>query len=140
MTRIVILEDHQLDCSGLKYHFQSHPDFRVAGDARTSADFFRLLADTPADMALVGVNLPDRNNCADVARRLRKAYPAIKIFAMANEDTRPIVTSMMKTGINGFIGKRQAVADEFDRAIRKVAAGELYIGRIDTNAQIRIKN
>ena len=96
MMRIVILEDHHLYCFGLKYHFESHPDFRIAGDARTS-----------------------------------------EIFAMASEDTRPIVQSMMKTGINGFIGKRQAAADEFEKAIRKIAAGEQYIGRIDTNAHLR---
>ena len=137
MVHIVILEDHQLYCFGLKYHFESNPDFRIAGDARTSADFFRLLDDTPANMALIGVNLPDRNNCSDVVRRLRKTYPAIKIFAIVSEDTRPIVQSMMKAGINGYIGKRQAIPDEFENAIRKIAAGEQYIGRIDSNAHLK---
>ena len=136
MVHIVILEDHPLYCFGLKYHFESNPDFRIAGDARTSADFFRLLDDTPANMALIGVNLPDRNNCSDVVRRLRKTYPAIKIFAIVSEDTRPIVQSMMKAGINGYIGKRQAIPDEFENAIRKIAAGEQYIGRVDTNAHL----
>ena len=137
MMRIVILEDHQVYCFGLKYYFESNPDFLVEGDARTSADFFRLLADTPADMALVGVNLPDENKCADVALRLRKAYPAMKIFAMASEDTSPIVQSMMKAGINGYISKRQAKAAEFDKAIRKIAAGEKYIGRFDTKTPVK---
>jgi DNA-binding NarL/FixJ family response regulator len=137
MVRIVILENHPTYSEGLRYFITTLPDFSVVGVARTGSDFFRLLAGTPADLALVGVNLPDSNNCADVARRLRKTYPAMKIFAIANEDTRPIVQSMMKAGINGFIGKRQVKVNEFEKVIRKIAAGEQYIGRIDTNAHLR---
>ena len=61
----------------------------------------------------------------------------MKIFAIANEDTRPIVQSMMKAGINGFIGKRQAKANEFENVIRQVVQGKKYIGRVDTNAHLK---
>ena len=67
MVRIVILENHPTYSEGLRYFITTLPDFSVVGVARTGADFFRLLAGTPADLALVGVNLPDSNNCADVA-------------------------------------------------------------------------
>jgi len=43
------------------------------------------------------------------------------------------VQSLMNAGINGYIGKRQADRVELEKAIRKVAAGGEYIGRVDSS-------
>jgi len=37
----------------------------------------------------------------------------------------------MKAGINGYIGKRQANRAELEKAIRTVAAGEQYTGKVE---------
>jgi len=138
MKHIVILENHQAYGEGIRYYFQSNPEFQLEGIASTGAEFFKILANTPADMALVGVNLPDENNYADLALRLKKEYPTIKTLAIVSEDTETIVQSMMKAGIKGYIGKRQANPQELGIALQLVASGNKYIGQIDKKNTINI--
>ena len=116
---------------GLKHFFRTIPDFRVVCQERTGDGFFGTLASQPADIALVNANLPDVNNCADIVQRLRKDYPATIIFAMANEGTGAIVQKMMKAGMNGYIGKREAKLATLENLMRKVATGERYIGSVE---------
>ena len=80
---------------------------------------------------LLGVNWSDEIGYADIIRRLRHDYPAVKILVIASEDTAEIVQSMTVAGIEGYIGKRQAGRDELAKAVRMVAEGGEYAGRID---------
>ena len=133
MIWTVVLEDQVLFRLGVKTAFKDNPDIRVAGEANGGADLFRVLARRRADVALLGVNQSNHTECVDVAHRLRNDYPNMKILAMAGEDTGKSVQSMMQAGINGYIGKRQAGRDELVKAIRKVAAGGEYIGKIENS-------
>ena len=133
MIRTIVIEDQILFRLGVKTAFKGNPDIRVAGEANGGAGLFRVLSHRCADVVLLGVNQSNHTECVNVARRLRNDYPNMKILAMASEDTGKSVQSMMKAGINGYIGKRQAGRDELAKAIRKVAAGEEYIGKIETS-------
>jgi DNA-binding NarL/FixJ family response regulator len=133
MIQTAVLEEHVYFRLGIRFTFEGNPYIRIVGEANNGADFFKLLARTGADVALVGVNNPDDRSCVDTVCRLRLNYPDLKILAVANEDTAQVVQSMMKAGINGYIGKRQADSAELEKAIRTVAAGGQYIGRIDSN-------
>jgi len=136
MIRLVIFDEHTFFRFGVKQAFESNPDICVAGEAGYDAALFENLARTAADVVLLSVNIPDDSSCIVVARHIRHDYPAIKILVLANEDTDQTVQSLMDNGINGYIGKRQADRVELEKAIRKVAAGGEYIGKIDSNTLI----
>ena len=127
MIQIVVLEDQTLFRTGVKYAFEGNPDIHVADDKCKDAAFFGILDRTPADVVLLGVNKPDDPDYVTIARQIRCDFPAVKILAVADEGTECIVQSLMKTGISGCIGKRQASRDELEKAIRKVAAGGKYM-------------
>ena len=131
MIKLVVFEAQTLYRLGVKEAFKGNPEIRVAGEAHNGLTLFSVLADTPADLLLLGINLHDEIECMDVAHRLRHDYPAMKILAVVNEDTDLTVQTLITTGINGYIGKRQASRHELEKAIRTVAAGRNYIGRID---------
>ena len=133
MLRLIIIENSIFFRIGIKTAFKGNPAMYITGEASNDAALSGLLAGTPADVVLLGVNRPDDTAYLDVTRYIRCHYPVVKILAVANEDTARIVQSMMEAGINGFIGKRQADRVELEKAIRRVAAGEEYIGRIDSN-------
>jgi DNA-binding NarL/FixJ family response regulator len=133
MIQTVVLEAHTCYRIGVKKAFESSADISFAGEAFNSEDFFSLLDCIRTDVALLGVNLCDEIEFVDVARRIRRNYPSVKILAIANEDTAEMIQSMMEAGIDGYIGKRQASRNELVNAVRKVAANEPYIGRIDYN-------
>ena len=133
MIQTVILENHTFFRLGVKNVFEDNPDICITGEATNGEDFIKLLDCTQADVALMAVNTPEDYWCVDVVCFLRKKHPDLKILVIANEDTAQVVQSMMEAGINGYIGKRQTNREELEKAIRTVAAGGEYIGRIDTS-------
>ena len=133
MIRLVIFEAQTFFRFGVKNALEDNPSIRVAGEADYKTALYDLLAHTAADVVLLGINIPDDSSCIEVVHHIRYNYPNAKILALANENTTKAVHSLMDAGINGYIGKRQANRIELEKAIRKVAAGGEYIGRIDSN-------
>ena len=131
MIRLVIFETFSLYHIGIQEAFKGSRNISVLIGTSDPAALFSLLADMPAEVVLLGVNPCDNQLCVDVAKRIRRDYPLLKILAFANERTEQTVLLMMKEGINGFIGKRQANINELGKAILRVASGEKYIGRLD---------
>ena len=130
---MIVFDEHMLFRFGVKLAFENIADIHIAGEASHVAALLGILAQTAVDVVLLGVNIPNDSSYIDVTRHIRSDYPAAKILAVANEDTFNTVQSLMDAGINGYIGKRQANSIELEKAIRKVAAGSEYIGRIDSN-------
>ena len=129
MIQVIVVDDHRLFRVGLKAAFAtSHPDIRVAGEADCGEELFDVLASTPADLVLLDINLPDIGG-ADVARRLRSDYPAVKILAVSAENTSETIQAMLEAGIDGFVSKQKSDADELAEAIRTVMSGLEYFGR-----------
>ena len=133
MIRLVIFEEHTFFRLGIKNALEDKPDISVVGEAGYETALFELLAHTAVDVVLLGINVLDDSFCIDVVHHIRYNYPYAKILTIANEDTSKTVQSLMDAGINGYIGKRQADRFELEKAVRKVAAGGEYIGRIDSN-------
>ena len=129
MIQVIIVDDHPLFRNGLKASLKdSYSDICVTGEADSGAALFRLPALSTADLVLLDINLPDISG-VEIARRLRRDYPAIKILAISAENTAETVKSMLEAGIEGFISKRQGDVDELVEAIRTVMSGLEYFGR-----------
>ena len=129
MIRIIVVDDHQLFRTGLKMTLQSAcPDIVVTGEADCGKTFFALLPSTPADVVLLDIHLPDIGG-AEIARRLRRDYPELKILAISCENSAETIQSMIEVGIDGFISKQNSDADELAAAVRTVASGLEYFGR-----------
>ena len=129
MIRVIIVDDHRLFRIGIKAALHAgHPDIHFVGEAEYGKDLFGMLSSTPADVVLLDINLPDIGG-AEIARRLRSDYPALKILAVSAENTAETIESMLEAGINGFISKQKGDTDELAKAIRTVADGVEYYGR-----------
>ena len=129
MIQIIVVDDHRLFRIGLQATFEKHhDDIRIVGEAESGEELFRLLVSTPAELVLLDVNLPDMWG-VEVARRLRREYPALKVLAVSGENAAGTIEAMIEAGIDGFVGKRYADANELATAIRTVMGGVEYFGR-----------
>jgi len=134
MIQVIVLNSELLCHDEVKFFFAGDPDICVTGEATNRKDFVRLLVDYPADVVLMDVNSPEDRSRVEVVCRIRRDFPALKILVVAGEGTTKMVRLMRKAGINGYIGREQTTRKELQKAIRKVAAGEQYIGRVQKNA------
>jgi DNA-binding NarL/FixJ family response regulator len=127
--QVIVVDDHRLFRIGLKAAINAdYPDIHIAGEAECGKELFGILASTPVDVVLLDINLPDING-AEIARRLRCDYPALKILAVSAENTTETIEAMLEAGIDGFISKQKGDMNELTQAIRTVADGLEYYGR-----------
>jgi len=127
--RIIIVDDHNLFRMMLKTTFiASCPDIFVAGEAESGEELFHLLSSVTADVVLLDINLPDAWG-AEIALRLRREYPTLKILAISAENTSETIQAMLEAGIDGFISKQRGDVNELAQAIRAVNSGLEYFGR-----------
>ena len=126
---MIIVDDHTLFRVGLKTAFEyGYPDICVAGEADCGEAFFALLPSTPADIVLLDINLPDIGG-VEIARRLRRYYPHVKILAVSAENANETIREMLEAGVDGFVSKQKCNTDELAHAIRTVMNGLEYFGR-----------
>jgi len=128
-VRVIIVDDHTLFRVGLRATL--HPlyfNIEVVGEADCGEAFFKLLADTQADLVLLALKLPDMHG-VEVVRRLHREYPDIKILVISFENNPQAVELMVNAGINGFISKQKSDACELSEAIDAVMNGADYFGK-----------
>jgi DNA-binding NarL/FixJ family response regulator len=129
MIKVILVDDHEIFRIGVRLSLaQKYPELSIVGEAESGRELFRLLETTAADIVLLDILLPDTNG-TEVARRLRRDYPALKILAISAENSAEVVQAMLDIGINGFISKRRGAADEIAAAIHSIIDGMEYYGR-----------
>jgi len=129
MITAILVDDHELFRLGIKMAMTSrHPDINIAGEAETGEEFFRLIETTTADIVLLDIMLPDMNGI-DIAKRLKKEKPDIKILVISSENTAEVTHAMLAIGVDGFISKRMGGVDVLADAIRSIMSGFEYFGK-----------
>lgn len=124
-TRIFIVDDHPLLCSGLRQAISQRPDFEVVGQASTGASALESVTQLSPDLIVIDVHLPDINGL-DLISRLLQVLPSAKVIVFSGDATRSLIDQALHAGACGYVWK-QTSADELIRAIGIVATGKLYL-------------
>ena len=124
---IAILDDHELIRVGVAGTLQSTPH-TITASVSTAAQLFEALeAGTPCDIVLLDILMPDTNG-VEVAERLRREYPDIKIIVLSIDNREFTLIQLLKIGMDGFVSKSSPLS-EIPLAIDSVANGVPFYGR-----------
>jgi RNA polymerase sigma factor (sigma-70 family) len=121
VTRVLIVEDHQVVAEGLAALINDQKDMSVVGHAGSVADSVTRAAELNPDVVLVDFRLTDGTG-ADAAGAIRQIRPETKLIFLTREDTDAARFAALEAGASAFIHKSRAAQDVVD-AIRSVAAG-----------------
>jgi len=128
-TSVIIVDDHDFFRLGVRTAIEiDHPDITIVGEAKWGADLFTLLETTTADLIILDIMLPDMNG-VEIARRVKKEYPQIKILVISAETSVSNVKEMLEIGVEGFISKFENNIANFAEAIRSIMRGLEYYGK-----------
>jgi two-component system, NarL family, invasion response regulator UvrY len=125
MTRILIIDDHELVRRGLRQILaEAFADLVVveASDARQALE---AVNSQPWDMVLLDINMPGRSGM-DLLQDLRKSYPRLRVIVISAFPEKDYALRAFKLGALGYVCK-QGVASELIAAVRKGLAGGRYI-------------
>ena len=109
-TRIIITDDHQLFRNGLKILLNAFSDFEVTGEASNGDEFLNLIRESPADVALMDINMPEMDGI-EATRKALKICPAIDIIALSMYGEEEYYYKMVDAGAKGFILKDSDISE-----------------------------
>ncbi|MCW3104775.1 MAG: DNA-binding response regulator [Bacteroidetes bacterium] len=127
MIRIIIVEDHDILREGLRSLLGDEPAIRIVADAPNGKVLLDYLETTPADVILMGINMPVMNG-VEATRIVSEEYSHIKVLVLSMLDHPSYVEQAMQAGAKGYLLKNSG-KEELVHAIREVAAGNQYISK-----------
>jgi DNA-binding NarL/FixJ family response regulator len=125
--RIIIADDHQLFRNGLKILLNAFQEFEVTGEASNGEEFLRILKDTPADVVLMDINMPEMDGIEATKRGIR-INSAIDVIALSMYGEEEYYYKMVDAGAKGFILKDSDIS-EVKEAIITVRKGGSYFSQ-----------
>ena len=116
MTRVLLVDDHELIRDGLSGVFSAQEDMEVVGAAKTVAEAFVLYEAHEPDVIVTDLQLPDGTGL-DVVRRVRKESDKVGLVVLTMHAGDDQIFAAMEAGASAFVGK-DAPSTEVVKAAR----------------------
>jgi NarL family two-component system response regulator LiaR len=120
--RVIIVDDHELLRSGIRFALLSIPDIELVGEARYGADALSVCAATQPDVVLMDILLPGEMDGVAATRAIRTLYPATQVLGLSSYVTPSQVQTILRAGAIGYLAKDVSIRVMAD-AIRAAKAG-----------------
>lgn len=121
MTRVFLVDDHEIVRRGIAQLVDAETDLDVVGEAGDIAEALRRIEATAPDVAVLDVRLPDGSG-VDLCREVRSRHPHIACLMLTAYDDDEALRSAALAGASGYVLKDIRSAALVD-AIRASAAG-----------------
>jgi len=129
MIRVLVCDDHQIVRQGIKQMLADSEGIAVAAEADGGAEAMRLVRaaqlEEPIDVVLMDIAMPQRDGL-DVLKQLRSEFPKLPVLMLSTYPDKQYAVRSLKQGAAGYLNK-SADSEQMSAAIRKVAAGGLFI-------------
>lgn len=122
--RLLLVDDHPIVREGLATLLAANEDLEVVAQAGTLAEALAL-ADTPIDVCVLDVALPDGDGISAIPV-IRRAWPGASVLVLSMQPERPYAARSIEAGAHGYVTKG-AAPSELARAIRAVAAKRRHL-------------
>ena len=135
-VKILIGDDHRIVREGVKQVLADAADIEVVAEAETGPEILQrvdaLGGHQGLDAVLLDIALPDRDGL-DVLQALKKSWPQLPVLMLSTYPEKQYAVRCIRLGAAGYLNK-SAHPDDMITAVRKVAAGGLYVSAITAEA------
>lgn len=125
--RIVLVDDHAVMRQGLRMLLEGHPGLEVIGEAADRAAAVAVVGERRPAVVLLDIDL-GADNGLEAIGDLRSAVPTARILILTGLRDIEIHRRAIQRGASGVVEK-DAAPEVLVKAIRRVAAGEVWIDR-----------
>jgi NarL family two-component system response regulator LiaR len=119
--RVLIVDDHDLVRSGLRFFLMAFDDLVLVGEATNGEEAVELCAQTQPEVVLMDLKLPVMNG-VEAIRLIGERWPQVRIIALTNFQDPELVQEALQAGAKGYLLKN-ITAVELAEAIRAAHAG-----------------
>ncbi|MGR2752092.1 response regulator [Agromyces arachidis] len=138
MTRVFLVDDHEIVRRGVAELLEREPDLEIVGEAGSVAQALARIEATVPDVALLDMRLPDGDGI-DLCREVRSRHPGIACLILTAYDDDAASMSAVLAGAAGYVLKNVR-GSTIVEDVRAVAAGRSLIdpklaGRVSQRAR-----
>ena len=119
--RVLLVDDHAVVRSGLRYVLMSFDDMVLVGEAANGEEAVSLCETLKPDVVLMDLMMPVMDGVA-ATKAIRERCPRSNIIALTSFKEKELVESALKAGAMSYLLKNVS-ADELVSAIRGAGAG-----------------
>lgn len=121
MIRLLLVDDQNLICQGLKAMLSLEADLEVVGVANNGQVAIEQVAALQPDVVLMDVRMPVMDG-REATREIVQHYPQVKVLVLSTFDDDQYITDAMRAGAKGYLLKDMP-SEELAQAIRFVHLG-----------------
>jgi two-component system invasion response regulator UvrY len=140
MIKVLLCDDHRIVREGLKQVLadpsNGSPCVQVMAEATTGVEVLaqvnELQGEQGLDVVLLDIAMPGRDGL-DVLQALRQQWSRLPVLMLSTYPEKQYAVRCIKLGAAGYLNK-SADPDEMVAAVRKVAAGGLYVSALTAEA------
>jgi DNA-binding NarL/FixJ family response regulator len=125
VTRVFLVDDHEIVRRGIADLVDAEPDISVVGEAGTAAEALARIPAVRPDVAVLDARLPDGSGI-DVCRDVRSIDPTIKALILTSYDDDEALFAAILAGAAGYVLKQIGSSDLIE-GVRRVASGQSLI-------------
>jgi DNA-binding NarL/FixJ family response regulator len=125
VIRVLIADDQNIVCEGLKVVLNASTHVRVVGTAADGAEALRQVETLHPDVVLMDLKMPGMNG-VQATRALRERLPAIPVLVLTTYDDDEWVVDAIRAGAAGYLLKDSG-SQEIVAAIEGTAAGQTHV-------------
>jgi len=137
LTKILVVDDHDLVRMGIVRMLADIDGYQVVGDAKSGEEAVAKARTLLPDVVLMDVKMPGMGGL-EATKKLLVVNPTLKIIAVTACDDDLYPTRLMQAGAVGYVTKG-AEFSEITNAIDKVIRGDLYMSN-SIAQQLALKN
>jgi len=125
VIRVLICDDQDLVCEGLKAILSTDPEIEVVGIANDGAQALDLIPSLSPDLALMDLKMPVMNGI-QASRRIHQDFPQVKVLVLTTYADDQWVFDAIRSGASGYLLK-DTPREALIAAIKGTAAGKTHI-------------
>ncbi|MEV4666207.1 response regulator transcription factor [Microbacterium sp. LWO12-1.2] len=122
MTRVFLVDDHEIVRRGIAQIVDAEPDLEVVGEADSVRGTLGRVAATLPDVVVLDVRLPDGSG-VELCRHIRSDHPGIRCIMLTAFDDDTASVAAVVAGASGYVLKTIRSRSLID-GIRRVSRGE----------------
>ena len=133
--RVLIVDDHDVVRTGLKFFVQAFDDLELVGEAESGQQALCLCAQVQPDVVLMDLVMPEMDGIS-TTRAIRQDCPEIQVIALTSFREQELVQGALEAGAISYLLKN-VTADQLADAIRAAHAQRPTLAPEATQALIQ---
>lgn len=102
--KVLIVDDHRMFREGIRAGLARYSRFKVVGEAANAEEAIRVMQQAAPSIVILDIRMPGPSGI-DLARRLRREWPEVKILVLSGYDFDQYVRALARIGIHGYLLK-----------------------------------